>query len=217
LEYAPGALAGLISLAAVVSADMTSAEIKVAADAFRREGQPDKATLKVTVMETGDSVEKEFTLPVGKSTSEVSLTLNKPELWWPAGCGKQNLYTAEIEFAGVKENRTFGVRKITVDQSKHPEAGRYFIVKVNDRPVFCKGGNLVPADIYYSEVDGKRFEELVDIAVEANFNLLRIWGGGIYMTREFCNACDKAGILIWHDFVFACAKYPGEDPAFLSQ
>lgn len=215
LEYAPGALAGLISLAALAADDMASAEIRVAADAFRREGQGDKATLKVTIKETGDTVEKEFTLPVGKSTSEVSLTLNKPELWWPAGCGKQFLYTAEIEFAGAKEIRTFGVRKVTVDQSKHPEAGRYFIININDRPVFCKGGNLVPADLYYSEVDGKRFEELVDIAVEANFNLLRIWGGGIYMTREFCNACDKAGILIWHDFIFACAKYPGEDPAFV--
>ena len=215
LEYAPGALAGLISLSALAADDLKSAVVTVAADAYCNAAQGDKATLKVTVKETGDTVEKEFALPEGKSTCELSLELNEPELWWPAGCGKQFLYTAEIEFAGAKETRTFGVRKVTVDQSKHPESGRYFIININDRPVFCKGGNLVPADLYYSEVDGKRFEELVDIAVEANFNLLRIWGGGIYMTREFCNACDRAGILIWHDFIYACAKYPGEDPGFI--
>ena len=213
LEYAPNALAGMISLSALAAEDLTSAEITVAADAFCRTG--DRATLKVRIIETGDTVEKEFDLAEGKNSCKVAMTLNKPELWWPRGCGEQFLYTAEIEFAGAKTVRRFGVRKVTVDQSKHPEKGSYFIIKINDRPVFCKGGNLVPADIYYSEVDGKRFEELVDIAVEANFNLLRIWGGGIYMTREFCEACDEAGVMIWHDFIFACAKYPGEDPAFL--
>ena len=216
LEYAPGALAGLISLRAEASEDLSSARVTVAADAYRREGQPDRAELKVRIVETGEAARTEVSLPVGKSRSEAELTLNAPELWWPVGCGGQFRYTAEVEFLGRKQILRFGVRKIAVDQSPHPEAGRYFILKVNDRPVFCKGGNFVPADLYYSEVDAGRYRELVEIARQANFNLLRIWGGGIYMTPEFCDVCDELGVLIWHDFIFACAKDPGEDVDFVA-
>ena len=216
LEYAPGALAGQISLTAVAAPDLGSAGVRVVADAYRGEGQCERATLSLRIVETGEFVEKEVVLPVGRSRSEVEATLNAPRLWWPTGCGEQFRYTAEIEFLGKRTIRRFGVRKVEFDQSAHPEEGRYFILKINDRRVFCKGGNLVPADLYYSEVDGARYRKLVEIAKEANFNLLRIWGGGIYMTEEFCDACDELGIMIWHDFIFACGKYPGEDVEFVA-
>ncbi len=215
LEYDPDVLAGLVSLSALVSDDLKSVRIKVSADAWNSRDEVRHTTLGVTIRENGKNIRQDFLIPSGKTVCEISLDFENPRLWWPRGCGEPYLYTADIEFAGTTFTRTFGVRKITVDQSPHPETGRYFILCVNDRPVFCKGGNLVPADIYYSEVDDCRYGELVDIAVEANFNLLRIWGGGVYMPEGFCRACDQAGILIWHDFVFACAKYPGEDPAFV--
>ena len=215
LEYSADVLAGLVSLSALLSDDMKFLKVKVSADAWNCTDGKKNAALEVVVKENGASASKSFTIPAGKTVCDVELEFDDPRLWWPRGCGEQFLYTAEIKFAGSVFTRKFGARKIEVDQSEHPVEGSYFIIKVNDRPVFCKGGNLVPADIYYSEVDGRRYEELVDIAVEANFNLLRIWGGGIYMTQEFCSACDRAGILIWHDFIFACAKYPGESPDFV--
>lgn len=215
LEYSPDVLAGQVSLSALVSDYLKSVTVKVSADAWNSFESEKTVTLEVAVKGQELKVSREFTVPAGKTVCDLTFEIADPILWWPRGCGKQHLYSVEIRFAGRVFERTFGARKISVDQSKHPEAGRYFIINVNNRPVFCKGGNLVPADIYYSEVDGRRFEELVDIAVEANFNLLRIWGGGSYMTREFCAACDRAGILIWHDFIFACAKYPGEDPGFV--
>lgn len=137
-----------------------------------------------------------------------------PEALVPARRGEPFRYTAEIEFLGKRVTRKFGVRKVAVDQSEHPVEGTYFILEINNRRIFCKGGNFVPADLYYSEVDAGRCRELVRLAAGANFNLLRIWGGGIYATEELCDACDEAGIMLWHDFIFACAKYPGENEAF---
>lgn len=211
LEYGPNALVTCISLVAEAADDLKSARITVRGEA---QSWGAAASLKLRIVETGDTVEESFELPAGDAECEVALTLDHPALWQPCGHGEPFRYTAEIEFLGNRFIRKFGVRKVVVNQAKHPGEGRYFILEINNEPVFCKGGNFVPADFYYSEVDGARYRELVRLAAEANFNLLRIWGGGIYVTQEFCDACDEAGILIWHDFIFACAKYPGEDEAF---
>ena len=111
----------------------------------------------------------------------------------------------------------FGVRKVEVDQSAHPEEGKHFILKINNKPIFCKGGNWVPPDMLYSTVTPKRLEELMDLAVGANFNLLRIWGGGTWAGHELLELCDKRGILVWHDLLFACAKYPGDYPEWAAE
>ncbi len=95
--------------------------------------------------------------------------------------------------------------------------GKYCVLKVNGRPIFCKGGNWVPPDLLYSAVTKERYQELIDLALAANFNLLRIWGGGLYMGHAFCEMCDEAGILLWHDFIFACIKYPGDNVEFLEE
>ena len=95
-----------------------------------------------------------------------------------------------------------------VNQEPHPESGQYFIIEINDKPIFCKGGNFVPADMIFARLDRARYETLVDRALEANFNLLRIWGGGLYESDDFYELCDERGILVWQEFIFACAKYP---------
>ena len=75
----------------------------------------------------------------------------------------------------------------------------------------------MPADMLYSTVTPQRYRELVDLAVEANFNMLRVWGGGCFTDHALCEACDEAGMLVWHDFLFACAKYPGDYPEFAAE
>ena len=108
-----------------------------------------------------------------------------------------------------------GFRHIAVDQSPHPQGGRYFVLKINHRPIFCKGGNFVPADPILARLDRARYEMLVDRALESNFNLLRVWGGGLYEDEALYDLCDEKGLLVWQEFIFACAKYPVHDEAFL--
>ena len=138
------------------------------------------------------------------------------------GHGEQALYTLEIEAeaggeAVAKITRRVGMRNVRLHRAPHPETGEYFLLEVNGRPIFCKGGNWVPPDMIYSAVDRARLSELVNLASGANFNLLRIWGGGTFAGHELLDLCDEAGILVWQDLLFACAKYPGDDPAFLAE
>jgi beta-mannosidase len=177
--------------------------------------------LRACVVETDQQVEMPVRIDPGEGCHEIQIDLTSPRLWWPTGCGEPFLYEVEIELetAGDTQavSRRFGVRRVEIDQSPHPEEGRYFILKINNRPVFCKGGNWVPPDMLYSTVSSERYSELVDLAIGANFNMLRIWGGGCFADHALCEACDKKGVLIWHDFLFACAKYPGDDPDFAAE
>lgn len=176
-------------------------------------------TVEATLIETNQKVTVQDTLTKTLRPFELKMKVDKPKLWWPIGHGDQNLYTVKIE---VKQNgklidsgsRRFGFRKIEVDKSVHPVAGNYFTVKVNNKKVFMKGGNWVPADMIYSSVTKERLEKLVDLAVEANFNILRIWGGGQYAGNDLLDLCDEKGLVVWHDFLFACAEYPGDNLEF---
>jgi beta-mannosidase len=178
-------------------------------------------TLRTRVVETGVEAAAPITIPTGESRHEVCLELANPRLWWPINHGEQFLYTVEVTLEAGGETQTdvrrTGVRRIEMDQSPHPGEGRYCTLRVNNRPIFCKGGNWVPPDLLYSEVTAQRHRALVDLAVKANFSMLRVWGGAVYANHALCDACDEAGIMIWHDFVFACAKYPGDDPEFATE
>jgi beta-mannosidase len=113
-------------------------------------------------------------------------------------------------------SRKVGFRHVRVNQDPHPREGNYFIIEVNRKPIFCKGGNFVPADPIFARIDRKRYEALVDRALEANFNFLRVWGGGLYESDDFYELCNERGILVWQEFIFACAKYPTTDEKFLA-
>ena len=107
-----------------------------------------------------------------------------------------------------------GLRTVEIDRSRMKKGGSRFCIRVNGRDVFCKGGNWIPADAIIARVNQKKYEKLITEAKSANINMLRIWGGGIYEAPAFYEACDRAGILIWHDFMFACSNYPDDDPDF---
>jgi beta-mannosidase len=151
---------------------------------------------------------------------EVQAEVADPRLWWPVNHGEQALYSVsvslELDGQVFAAQRRVGFRRVEVDQSKHPLSGSYFIIKVNGKPIFCKGGNLVPADLIFARIDRERYAMLVDRALESNSNLLRVWGGGLYESDDFYALCDEKGILVWQEFIFACAKYPTTDEAFLA-
>ncbi len=172
---------------------------------------PVRATITATI--AGQAASTEIEAKPGLHPYEVKLTVNQPELWWPVGHGAAKLYdlavTVQLGDQPIAQRLAkVGFRHVRVNQDKHPVAGRYFIIEINRKPIFCKGGNFIPADMIYSRPDRARYDKLTDLALEANFNLLRIWGGGKYETDDFYELCDAKGILVWQEFIFACSKYP---------
>lgn len=179
---------------------------------------------RASVSELAVSAESVIEPPsAGASLTEhcLEIPVQQPELWWPRGHGEQRLYDVTLEVQGPSVAQPIrlrtGFRRVELDQSPHPEGGRHFVLRVNNRPIFCKGGNWVPPDLMPSRVSADRYRKLVRLAAEANFNTLRVWGGGVFADPRFLDACDEEGILVWHDFLFACAKYPGDDPDFVTE
>lgn len=161
---------------------------------------------------------KTISLNKGTNTETLSLTINNPKLWWPNGMGKPNLYSVKIVLSDEKgiideKTETIGVRTIEVVRDKD-SIGRSFYFRVNGLPLFIKGSNYVPDDALSTRVTNEQYKTTVNLAREANLNLLRVWGGAIYENDIFYDLCAENGILVWQDFMYACSMYPG-DSAFL--
>jgi len=210
-----------VTVFGIVCEDLSSAVLHVRATVEGLGKGMVNAVLRARIVETGQEAALPIAIDAGESRHELTFTIDRPRLWWPVGHGEQARYTVECTLEAGGETQTVtrktALRRVEMDQSPHPEAGRYCVLKINNRPIFCKGGNWVPADMLYSTVTAERYRELVRLAVEANFNTLRVWGGGLFADHAMCEACDEAGVLVWHDFLFACAKYPGDDPDFVAE
>lgn len=221
VEWRSGPRLAQVAVFAVPRDDLSSATVHVRTVIEGTRNEPEEGVLRAKIVETGREASMPVCIAPGEARYDLTIPIEQPRLWWPVGQGEPFRYTVEcsLEVSGDRQAvmRKTGVRRVEMDQSPHPEGGRYCTLRINNRPVFCKGGNWVPADLLYSTVDAARYRELVDLAVRANFNMLRIWGGGLFADHALCEACDEAGVLIWHDFLFACAKYPGDDPVFVDE
>ena len=159
-------------------------------------------------------------LTVGKNPIKESMHLKNPSLWWPIPFGRPNLYDISIEVNkdGVlldSYNDRFGIREIKLEQRNLGHGEKTFTFVVNGKRIFAKGANWFPADSILARVNEQKYRELIRLAREANFNMLRVWGGGIYEDELFYKFCDENGIMVWQDFMFACALYPDGDKEFL--
>ena len=149
-----------------------------------------------------------------------STVLLNPILWWPRGQGDQHIYTDKWTFFNEKGEKideiyvNFGVRKTELINAPD-EWGTSYYIKVNGRPIFCKGGDYIPHDMFPAKVKDESILKLVEEMTKSNFNMIRVWGGGYYPDDVFYEACDENGIMVWQDLMFACAMYPG-DQAFLN-
>lgn len=145
-----------------------------------------------------------------------SFEIPNPKFWWPRGQGDPNLYDDKIMLKTIygkiidSVNVHFGVRKSELIQEKD-SVGETYYFKINDRPIFCKGANLIPMDVFPARVTKEKMESIVQQMVLSNFNIVRIWGGGYYLEDYFYNLCDKYGIMVWQDLMFACAMYPSDE------
>lgn len=145
------------------------------------------------------------------------VTVNKPKLWWPKGQGEQHLYTntMRIRPQGSKDTEmivpfTYGIKTSELIQEKD-EWGTSYYFKINGRKIFAKGGDYIPQDIFPARVKDEDIEAMVETMAASNFNMVRVWGGGYYPDEIFFETCDRLGIMVWEDLMFACAMYPGDD------
>jgi beta-mannosidase len=164
------------------------------------------------------------TIDVREGFAEAALNVLDPELWWPHGYGSQDLYDLEIDLRRSDEvidswRDRVGLRTVRLDRTPEPDevGAENFTFVINGVPVFAKGANWIPADSLNGRVDRVRYETLMRPLVEANGNMLRVWGGGQYEKDDFYHLADELGILIWQDFMFACARYPDGDQEFVEE
>mgnify|MGYP003672609081 FL=1 len=155
----------------------------------------------------------------GKHTYSVPFDIKNPVLWWTHNLGKPHLYDFDfklIENNIIKDKKSIkkGLRTIKLITEKDA-IGESFYFELNGKPVYMKGANYIPQNSFQNKVTDEKYNKLLSDVVASNMNMLRVWGGGIYENDVFYDLCDEKGILVWQDFMFACAMYPG-DKEFLS-
>ncbi|MCX7048871.1 MAG: glycoside hydrolase family 2 protein [Candidatus Sumerlaeota bacterium] len=161
----------------------------------------------------GAGVQKAIAIPAGVSRHTAVCHVQNPKLWWPSGQGEQNLYDLSVTVAPIDASplivsKRIGFRNIQL-QTQPDLDGVSFMFTVNGRPVFCKGANWIPCDSFVTRVDKECYRRLLTDAVACNMNMIRVWGGGIYENDAFYDLCDELGLMVWQDFMFSCALYPG--------
>ncbi|MEH0152903.1 glycoside hydrolase family 2 protein [Limibacter armeniacum] len=170
------------------------------------------SSVKARILVDGKLVKEQ---QIDKETTSIDFVIKKPKLWWPNGMGEAHLYHVSVELWQdqllEKWETEVGLR--TVKWVQEPDAdgkGKSFYVEINGKPVFAKGANYIPNDLFLPRVSKETYEHIVLSAKRSNMNMLRVWGGGIYEQDYFYELCDKYGIMVWQDFMFACSMYPGD-------
>jgi beta-mannosidase len=174
----------------------------------------------VRVERDGQLIAQAQQVQLAEGRGQVNLLIEQPELWFPNGMGAQPLYDVSVTLrAGAQSldqvSKHIGLRVITLE--RHPDTwGESFYFTCNGVPFFAKGANWIPVSPYPGSVKRADYEVFVRAAAEANMNMLRVWGGGIYEDDAFYDLCDRYGITIWQDFMFACGTYPSFDADFMA-
>lgn len=158
---------------------------------------------------------KDFNLKKGKNLIEIPLDIKYPKLWQPNGFGTANSYQFAVSIFNGKtildqKLVETGIRTVELIQEKD-EKGKSFYFKVNGNPIYVKGTNWIPGDSFSPRMTKEKYHQLIKACKDANMNMIRIWGGGIYEDDEFYKACDENGILVWQDFMFAGSFYPADE------
>jgi len=163
---------------------------------------------------------EEVMVPMRGARGNATLVVKKPQLWWPNGMGEHPLYEVTVDLLDTDEElldtktHRIGLRTIRLQRKKLRD-GESFGFVVNGVPFFAKGANWIPADTFAPRVDADDYARLLTDAAAVHMNMVRVWGGGIYEADVFYNLCDELGLLVWQDFMFACATYPAFHKEFM--
>ncbi len=155
-----------------------------------------------------------ISFPAGQNRIGIVVRIENVRLWWPAGYGEANLYNLDValvEGGAVidRASERFGIRTVEIDTSPDEHGHKYQLV-INGQPVYIKGANWVPATLFPGSLKEGDYRALIEAAADVNMNILRVWGGGYYEDKAFYNTCDELGVMVWQEFMFACAYYPDE-------
>ncbi len=196
--------------------DMSRVSIRVRCKAFIEEFITEKPEI-ILNKDSGFDIKVSVTDPKGSVIFENAdgysdLTIDNPELWWPNGFGEHPLYTVKIGLFDKEGNlldsstKRIGLRKLEISTAKD-EYGAEFAQVVNGVKFFAMGADYIPEDNMLPLCDADRTRKLLSDCVAANFNSIRVWGGGLYPDDYFFDICDELGLVVWQDFMFACANY----------
>lgn len=160
-------------------------------------------------------VKERVDLIKGSNVFTVGFNIKNPKLWWSRGHGEPHMYEFDVSLWKDKKQissfkRKTGIRKIQLIRN-NDEDGKSFYFNLNGVPVFAKGANYIPQDSFLPRVTPERYKNILEAAADANMNMLRVWGGGIYENDLFYDICDSLGLMVWQDFMFACSLYPGDN------
>jgi beta-mannosidase len=158
--------------------------------------------------------------PAKKGWMKFRLRIKNPKLWWPNGYGEQPIYRGVCRLLMNDEEVEqlefpFALRTVRLLQ-KPDDEGSTFIIEINGEKIYCKGADWIPTDSFIPRIADGTYEKLLGMAKSAHMTMLRVWGGGIYEQEIFYRLCDQYGLMVWQDFMFACAEYP-EHAWFLKQ
>lgn len=165
-----------------------------------------------------DKVEGETFLIDGM---QIRYMLSNIEWWWPNGLGEPHLYYDTVFLKRGEEVLhsypiQYGIRTVEL-VNEADSIGTSFYFKINGKPIFAKGANYVPQDMLLPRVSDRQYRELLTQAAEANMNMIRVWGGGVYEKEIFYDLCDSLGLMVWQDFMFAGTVYPADLPEFVQE
>jgi len=213
VELCTWSTARLDAVRPVVRVEETTGTVDVHVEVARADPEAE-----LVVHASVDGWAGEVRLAPGQSTATVRVVVDDVRRWWPQGHGEQHLYDLRVGLRrpGTDQpaeawRRRIGFRTLRWDTDQD-EGGTGFTLVVNDRPIFVKGANWIPDDAFPHRVTRDRYAARLGQAREAGLNLLRVWGGGIFESDDFYDECDERGLLVWQDFLFACAAYAEEEP-----
>ncbi len=168
----------------------------------------------VRIMMRGGDWEGERRVPVRGRSVDTTVRIPRPRLWWPNGHGEQPMYAAHLTLLHHDTpldgtSVRFALRTVRLIQESDAD-GMSFIMEINGRKIYCKGADWIPADNFIPRIPDTRYETLLGMARDAHMNMIRVWGGGIYENDIFYELCDRLGLMVWQDFMFACGEYPDQ-------
>ncbi|MGW6279219.1 glycoside hydrolase family 2 protein [Kribbella sp. NPDC055071] len=165
------------------------------------------ATVTVEVAGSKESV----SIKPGWDTASLTNRVEDVDLWWPRGHGRQPLYDVTVTADDDEWRGRVGFRDVAMNVAPDND-GTPFVLSVNGTPIYVRGANWIPDDAFVTRLTPETYRTSIEDAVDAGMNLLRVWGGGIYESDAFYDVCDELGILVWQDFLFACAAYSEDEP-----
>ncbi len=203
------------------SLDATRADLEIAVEVER--AAVGTAAVQIEVLDPDGKrvtrIDRKAMLQAGDNRIAIPVTLQQPRRWWPVGQGEQARYTVRATLApgtagATRIEQRTGLRTVELRREVDRNGGQGFAFVINGVPIFAKGANVIPFDMFPARVDATRIRREPTAARDANMNMLRTWGGGYYEDDVFFDIADELGLLVWQDFMFGGGMQPGYDPAF---